>query len=289
MPSPGADSAGARDDDALRAELRRIASLSHLPVIFGGHVRSGNLVISEFIGTRTNSMRNLAVAPTAGLGGAAMATGKPRAVADYRASETITHDYDAAVQREGMRAVAAVPVLVDGKARAVLYAGDRERTPIGGRVADLMVAAARRLSVEFAIRDEVDRRVRRQTTRAAATAAALDTAVVEELRDLHAELRGLAHIVSDDNARDGLRRISDRLTRLVAHADGPSTAAVALTPRELDVLAHIALGCTNSEVALRLSLTPETVKSYLRNAMTKLGTHNRHATVVHARRLGLLP
>ncbi len=62
-----------------------------------------------------------------------------------------------------------------------------------------------------------------------------------------------------------------------------------LSPRELDVLALLAVGCGNAEVAQRLGLLPETVKSYLRNAMSKLGTHSRMETVVAARRGGYLP
>lgn len=55
------------------------------------------------------------------------------------------------------------------------------------------------------------------------------------------------------------------------------------------MLAWAGLGCGNAEIARRLGLLPETVKSYLRGAMRKLGTHNRHESVVAARRLGLLP
>jgi DNA-binding CsgD family transcriptional regulator len=51
----------------------------------------------------------------------------------------------------------------------------------------------------------------------------------------------------------------------------------------------VALGCGNAETAGRLGILPETVKSYLRNAMQKLNTHNRTETVVTARRLGYLP
>ncbi|MFD0520685.1 response regulator transcription factor [Paractinoplanes durhamensis] len=51
----------------------------------------------------------------------------------------------------------------------------------------------------------------------------------------------------------------------------------------------VAVGCGNAEAARRLGLLPETVKSYLRNAMRKLGTHGRMETVVTARRLGFLP
>jgi DNA-binding CsgD family transcriptional regulator len=69
-----------------------------------------------------------------------------------------------------------------------------------------------------------------------------------------------------------------------AGADGAS-----LAPRELDVLAWVAEGSTNAAVARRLGLRPETVKSYLRSAMRKLGAHTRGEAVATARRAGLLP
>ena len=55
------------------------------------------------------------------------------------------------------------------------------------------------------------------------------------------------------------------------------------------MLAQVALGCTNAEAAERLSLKPETVKSYLRSAAAKLGTHSRHEAVSKARRSRLIP
>ena len=70
--------------------------------------------------------------------------------------------------------------------------------------------------------------------------------------------------------------------------DGP-TVSTPLTARELDVLAQVALGCTNAEAAERLSLKPETVKSYLRSAAAKLGTRSRHEAVSKARRSRLIP
>ncbi|MEV6069152.1 LuxR C-terminal-related transcriptional regulator [Nocardia sp. NPDC052001] len=288
--SPATDDLLRPDDgDALRAELRQIAALSKAPVVFGGTVHAGGLVLSEFVGTRTNGMRGLLVAPSSGLGGSAIATGRPRSVADYRSASTITHHYDGPVLGEGLRAVVAVPVVVGGQARAVLYVANRDSGPIGDRVADAMVRSGQRLSVELAIRDEVDRRLRLATARAAATALpGSDAAFAEQLRDLHAELRGITPSVSDTLARNRLRTVTDKLARLVSGVADPDQE-ITLAPRELDVLAQIALGCTNSEAALRLSLRPETVKSYLRSAMTKLGAHSRHEAVVRARRLGLLP
>ena len=104
------------------------------------------------------------------------------------------------------------------------------------------------------------------------------------MRLAHADLRGLAAETSDPALRSRLEQISARLAGAARPAKGP-----ALAPRELDVLAMVAVGCGNAEAARRLGLLPETVKSYLRNAMRKLGTHGRVETVVAARRLGFLP
>ncbi|MBO0856432.1 MAG: GAF domain-containing protein [Nocardia sp.] len=291
---PRADLFRPRDTDALRAELRRVALDSGMPVVFGGHVRDGGpLILSEFFGTRSQAMRGLEVSPTSGVGGAALATRRPTSVADYRAAATITHDYDGPVAVEGLRAVAGIPVVVGGRSRAVLYVASRERGPIGDRAAELVVRASRRLAIELAVRDEVDRRLRMHAAAETQTLPSADPVVAERIRDLHAEVRGIAQTLGDDQARDRLRAVSDSLARLLA---GPREAAItdeqpapALSPRELDVLSYIALGCTNNEAARRLSLRPETVKSYLRSAMTKLAAHSRHEAVVLARRWGQLP
>ena len=259
-----------------------------MPVVFGGQVDAGALVLSEFFGTRTGAMRGLVVSPSSGVGGAAFASKRPTSVADYRAASTITHHYDAPVLSEGLRAVVGIPVVVRGESRAVLYVASRNAGPVGDRAADLALAAGRRLAVELAIRDEVDRRVRLREAVPGALAPGPDAVVAEELRAIHAEVRGIAQSVADTVTRTRLRDLSDRLARLMAEPGVPDQAPV-LAPRELDVLAQIALGCTNVEAAERLSLQSETVKSYLRSAMTKLGVHTRYEAVVRARRLGLLP
>ena len=105
----------------------------------------------------------------------------------------------------------------------------------------------------------------------------------EDVRLAHADLRTLAAETADPSLRDKLQQIADRLTGSHPPAANP------LSPRELDVLAMVAVGCANAEAARRLGLLPETVKSYLRSAMRKLGTHGRVETVVAARRLGFLP
>lgn len=48
-----------------------------------------------------------------------------------------------------------------------------------------------------------------------------------------------------------------------------------LSPREQDVAALVCLGYTNKEVGVRLSISPETVKTHLRNVLVKFGLQNR--------------
>ena len=54
------------------------------------------------------------------------------------------------------------------------------------------------------------------------------------------------------------------------------------------MLAAVALGHGNAEVARRLLLSVETVKSYLKSAMAKLDSHTRSEAVHRARAMGLL-
>jgi DNA-binding NarL/FixJ family response regulator len=59
----------------------------------------------------------------------------------------------------------------------------------------------------------------------------------------------------------------------------------AVTPREADVLRLIASGNANKEIARKLSLTEETVKSHIRHIMAKLGANDRtHAVTIGLKR-----
>ncbi|ORI18364.1 LuxR C-terminal-related transcriptional regulator [Rhodococcus sp. 1168] len=288
---PTTDVLRPRDGDALRAELRQIVALSGMPVVFGGEVSAGNtLYLSEFHGTRTKGLDGLLIPSRSGLGGRVLDQQQPAAVSDYGRSQYITHDYDRPVLGEGLRSILAVPVVVAGASRAVMYAAVRERGAIGDRIAEMMVKASRRLSHEIAIRDEVDMRLRLLDSSAAAEAGVTGhSAATAELRDIYAELRTLASTTSDVSTRSELRMLSDRMSASLRSADRKPDTEVRLSVREIDVLAQIALGCTNAQAAQRLSLGQETVKSYLRTAMNKTGAKTRHEAVVTARRRGLLP
>ncbi|MFI7540001.1 response regulator [Actinoplanes sp. NPDC049599] len=61
-----------------------------------------------------------------------------------------------------------------------------------------------------------------------------------------------------------------------------------LTEREREVLALVAYGLSNDEIAERLHLSPLTVKTHINRAMTKLGVRDRAQLVVIAYQSGLV-
>jgi DNA-binding CsgD family transcriptional regulator len=274
----------------LAAALGRVRRVTGLPVAFGGAVAAGGrtLRLTDFAGTATLALHGLVVSAGHGLGGRVVTTARPAGVEDYAADPRISHEYDAPVTAEGLRAIAAVPVAVGSSVLAVLYAGTREPLAVGSRALDAMNQVALRVGTELTVRREVARRMAELTTAQARggpeTRGGPAAREWEEVRLAHADLRTLAAETTDPALRARLQLISDRLT-----AARPATGPNPLSPRELDVLAMVAAGCGNAEAARRLGLLPETVKSYLRNAMRKLGTHGRMETVVTARRLGFLP
>ena len=62
----------------------------------------------------------------------------------------------------------------------------------------------------------------------------------------------------------------------------------ALSPRETDILQLIAHGLSKKEIARRLDIGPETVKSHLKCVFTKLGVERRSQAVSRAQTLGLV-
>ena len=263
--------------------------MTGLPVTFGGAVSRGgqSVRLTEFAGTCTGALRGLIITAGNGLGGRVLVTVRPGSVDDYAADSRISHEYDKPVTAEGLRAIAAVPVVAGGSVAGILYGGIREPLVLGNRVLNAMSQVAARAGTELAVESEVERRLAALETTAITMAAREARAAPEweQVREAHAELRSIASQVSDPVLRRRLEVVCDRLTR----PHGQAAPDNRLSPRELDVLALVAVGCGNAEVGRRLGLLPETVKSYLRNAMSKLGTHSRMETVVAARRGGCLP
>jgi DNA-binding CsgD family transcriptional regulator len=75
-------------------------------------------------------------------------------------------------------------------------------------------------------------------------------------------------------------------------ADGGLTAAPAAprrpTSREREILALLATGATDNEIADILALSPATVQTHVRNAKTKLGARTRAQAVALAIANGMI-
>ena len=93
----------------------------------------------------------------------------------------------------------------------------------------------------------------------------LDKELLETIRAVHAGKRTLSAEASFE---------------LAEHATDE-----ALTPGEVDVLRLIASGNANKEIAVRLSITEETVKGRVKNILSKLDANDRtHAAMIGVRR-----
>lgn len=280
------------DDGALLNDaVRSFASTSGFPIVFGGYETARTTTISAATGTHTGALQGLRVDAGRGLGGKAMAEQRPRLTTDYAGSLHITHDYDREVLAEGIVTLFAYPVVVAGVTRAVLYGGSRSRTEALSVFSKSVATVVDAFGREIRVRDETKRRLALLNPSQDAPRR-LDGHELEALRESYAELRSISASVQDPELREKLTALEQRLATLSGVTPitaEPAAGAPKLTPRELDVVAHAALGSSNAEIATSLRLTEGTVKSYLKTACAKLEASNRHAAVAAARRAGLLP
>ena len=75
---------------------------------------------------------------------------------------------------------------------------------------------------------------------------------------------------------------------LAGELASPSTAAPQLTRREREVLRDLADGLTNAEIGAKLFLSPETIRTHVRKAMTRLDAKTRTQAVAKAVRGGMI-
>lgn len=82
-------------------------------------------------------------------------------------------------------------------------------------------------------------------------------------------------------------RMLEEFRRLSEREPAPVEEPVDLSPRENEVLAQVALGLTDKEIAAALSLSVHTVKTHLRNILSKLQVSGRReaARLAKARKL----
>jgi DNA-binding NarL/FixJ family response regulator len=84
------------------------------------------------------------------------------------------------------------------------------------------------------------------------------------------------------------RRLIGEFVRLRPSPDSGATGLSELTPRETQVLRLVAEGLSNTEVAERLVVTEETVKTHVSRLLAKLGLRDRTQAVVLAYESGLV-
>jgi len=125
----------------------------------------------------------------------------------------------------------------------------------------------------------------------------LDSNVVREC--IHAGARGyvLKDVASTDLRRSirelvrGESPVDPRAARMMLHwlQEGPEADTPDhFTLREIEILRLVAEGLTNREVAERLCLSENTVKTYIQGLYQKLDAHNRIEAVMRATKWGLL-
>jgi DNA-binding NarL/FixJ family response regulator len=83
-------------------------------------------------------------------------------------------------------------------------------------------------------------------------------------------------------------RLWRRPSPVAADPDPETPRRLGISGRELEVLEHLAAGRSNKEIALRLEVSPNTVKTHVAKLFEKLGARRRTQAILRARELGLL-
>jgi DNA-binding NarL/FixJ family response regulator len=136
---------------------------------------------------------------------------------------------------------------------------------------------------------EVIRRVSAAGLRPTFLALSVSDAAEDVIAVIRAGARGyVTKNISPAELADAVRRVHDgdavfspRLAGFVLDAftgpaPQPETELDLLTPREREVLQHIARGYMYKEIALRLDISPKTVEAHVSSVLRKLQLSSRH-------------
>jgi DNA-binding NarL/FixJ family response regulator len=88
--------------------------------------------------------------------------------------------------------------------------------------------------------------------------------------------------------RRSLRRAGAPASNGNGHGDGAKNGDHALSPREREILALLADGKSQTQIAAALVISPKTVATHIQHVLSKLGVHSRAQAVAIAYRLGLV-
>lgn len=87
----------------------------------------------------------------------------------------------------------------------------------------------------------------------------------------------------------GVRAIAGVRRAPPFQGNSQAVASLGVSPRELTVLQELAAGRSNKEIAARLNVSPDTVKTHVSRLFEKLGARRRLDAVNRARELGIVP
>jgi DNA-binding NarL/FixJ family response regulator len=97
------------------------------------------------------------------------------------------------------------------------------------------------------------------------------------------------------NSREGRAELPDTVVaslveqlRTAQQAQGGAVGTGGLTPRETEVLRHLADGLDTLEIASQLSYSERTIKNIIHGLITRFGLRNRAHAVAHGIRTGLI-
>lgn len=238
----------------LRAAVESIRDLVEPQAAFAAAPSRGGYFIGPRYGLHDPRWDEIVVRPGLGLGGRVIEQVAPIALDDYCEDSSITGDYRPVVRAENLKSIACIPVVLDGRAGALLYVASHRGQSIGGKLVDQI----RRLAV----------------------LTALGLSQVQKRSNLATDARRALCVDDPEALREVARRLVD------AH-EGPRTTP-ALTTRQLEVLVLLSLGMSNAELALQLGISEATGKEHVRDLCSRLGASSRLQAVARGRESGLV-
>jgi DNA-binding NarL/FixJ family response regulator len=124
-----------------------------------------------------------------------------------------------------------------------------------------------------------------EAVRAGANGYLLKEISIDEIGDAVRSIHGGQSLISPSMASKLLDEFAAMIRKEERREQVP---APRLTPREMEVLQHVAQGMHNREIAKALFISENTVKNHVRNILEKLHLHSRMEAVVYAVREKLL-
>ncbi|MFT5222819.1 MAG: DNA-binding NarL/FixJ family response regulator [Glaciecola sp.] len=124
-----------------------------------------------------------------------------------------------------------------------------------------------------------------QAIKAGANGYLLKEISIDEIGNAVRAVHGGQSLISPSMASKLLNEFASMIKKEEEKAQVPTPR---LTPREMEVLQHVAQGMNNREIAKTLFISENTVKNHVRNILEKLQLHSRMEAVVYAVREKLL-